>query len=278
MPMKKKVLIATPCYGNCITNGYFLSMLSTMGAFSRSPDVEIYVYTHGNESLITRARNVCVAHFLKGDYTHLMFIDSDIQFEPAAIQRMLDKNEDVVCGVYPQKTIDWEKLRGVPDLNVIKDMTTEELQARMLKYNVHVSDEDGFYSRAVSSDGFIEVARAATGFMLIKRTVFTRMMKKYPELRYESDDVSEKPIEDHLWLFFDCMLDKRRKYLSEDYAFCQRWRDMGGRIYVDLMTPLTHIGSYSFRGHVVHSLNFGVRPPIADPKTQASEGSVETLD
>ena len=56
--------------------------------------------------------------------------------------------------------------------------------------------------------------------------------------------------EAHLhWLFFDCMVDPDSgRYLSEDYAFCRRWRDIGGKIWVDLQCKLLHLGQHNFRG------------------------------
>jgi glycosyltransferase involved in cell wall biosynthesis len=249
--MKKKILIATPCYGNVVGKGYFESMLHTMVYFGGSKDVELNVFTMGNESLVTRARNVCVANMLKGNYTHILFIDADIEFSPEVIERLVKKDEDVVCAVYPQKKICWEKL---PTLD-IKDLTTEDIQARLMNYNVHISKIPGVYNKEIGKDYFMEVDRAATGFMLIKRTVFTKMMKAYPELRYYSDDESENHINDHLWAFFDCGIDERKKYMSEDYMFCDRWTKLGGKIYVDVISPLKHVGNYTFNGSFVQSLN-----------------------
>lgn len=263
--MKKKVLIATPCYGNSITNGYFQSILSTIVAFNGNPDVELHVFTLGNESLITRARNTCVATMLKGDYTHLLFIDADIQFTPQVIERLIAKNEDVVCAVYPQKTICWEKLSDLRE--DLKTLNKEELQAKLLKYNLHISKRNGEYNRPISPDGFMEVDRSATGFMLIKRPVFIKMMKAYPELRYYADDAAEDHLNEHLWTFFDCGIDERRKYMSEDYMFCDRWTKIGGKIYVDILSPLTHIGNYSFSGNVIHSLNLRGPPQSTTNKS-----------
>ena len=97
--MSVRILLATPCYGNMLTNGYFTSM------YANDPDISISVYTLGNESLITRARNTCVAVFLEEDYTHLLFVDADIE----CIRRLLAKDQDVVCAPYAQKYIKWDR-------------------------------------------------------------------------------------------------------------------------------------------------------------------------
>jgi hypothetical protein len=45
-----------------------------------------------------------------------------------------------------------------------------------------------------------------------------------------------------------------RRYLSEDFAFCRRWRDMGGKVYVDLNSKLQHGGQHLYRGDLIESL------------------------
>ena len=73
--------------------------------------IELQFGTIGNESLITRARNTIVQLFMDGDYTHLLFIDADLAFNPTAVIRMLEYDKDVVTGIYPRKTIDWIKVK-----------------------------------------------------------------------------------------------------------------------------------------------------------------------
>ena len=108
--MKNKIFIGTPCYGGMITADYFKSCMQLV-AIAASRKIELQFGTIGNESLITRARNTLVQLFMDGDYTHLMFIDADIAFDPNTVLRMLDFDKDVVCGVYPRKTIDWIKVK-----------------------------------------------------------------------------------------------------------------------------------------------------------------------
>jgi hypothetical protein len=84
--------------------------------------------------------------------------------------------------------------------------------------------------------------------MCIKRDVFRQMMEKYPKLNYVPDGPPNPQAHLH-WLFFDCMVDPDSGlYLSEDYPFCRRWRDIGGKIWVDLHCKLLHLGQHNFRG------------------------------
>jgi hypothetical protein len=134
-------------------------------------------------------------------------------------------------------------------------ITREQFEDRYTEYPFnpigHGSERVSAYADA---DGFVEVAEAPTGFMCIKRDVFRQMMEKYPELNYVPDG-PPNPQAHLYWLFFDCMVDPDSgRYLSEDYAFCRRWRDIGGKIWVDLNCKLMHLGQHNFRGNLAESL------------------------
>jgi len=250
---KNKLFIGTPCYGGMITADYFKSCMQLV-SLAASKKIELQFGTIGNESLITRARNTLVQLFMDGDYTHLLFIDSDIAFNPEAVIRMLEYNKDVVTGIYPRKTIDWIKVKK--RLKENPDMSEDELLAASLQYNLNVKDPN----RILLEKGFIEVMDGPTGFMLIKREVFTKMAEQYPELKFVPDQhinqSHDKEFEYHKtsdwnYTFFDTMIEPQTKrYLSEDYAFCRLWQNMGGKIYADIMNDMTHYGNYAFRGNV----------------------------
>lgn len=253
--MVPEILVATPCYNDCITNTYFRSVLKAIAHFKNTGSANLHFFTVA-DSLVTRARNVCAAIFLKNSlYTHLMFVDADIGFEPEDIERLLEKHEPFVCSPYPIKRYNFDKVREI-DSGKLERMTGDEIRAKLLRYNVHVSKNIGNYSREIMN-GFMEIDRAGTGFMLIRREVFDLMMKEYPMLRYKSHDAQEKQYEDFLWLFFDCMVDDDNHYLSEDFAFCERWRNLGGKIWLDLKARLTHTGIEHFRGDMVQVMNIG---------------------
>ena len=223
-------------------------------ALAASKKIELQFGTIGNESLITRARNTLVQLFMDGDYTHLMFIDADIAFDPESVIRMIDFNQDVVTGVYPRKTIDWMKVKK--RLKDKADISEDELLAASLQYNLNVKNSD----RIEVQKGFIEVMDGATGFMLIKRNVFERMANTYPELKFIPDqhinqshdkEFNYHKTSDWNYTFFDTMIEpKTKRYLSEDYAFCRLWQNIGGKIYADIISGMTHYGNYAFKGNV----------------------------
>ena len=249
-----KIFIGTPCYGGMISVNYFESCLRLMSECSLNK-VGLQFGTIGNESLVTRARNTLVQLFMDHlDYTHLLFIDADIGFSERTVMRMLELDEEVVTGVYPRKTIDWTKvIRKVKEKPDIKE---NELLASSLQYNLNVKNPE----HVEVKKGFIEVLDGATGFMLIKRQVFEKMAKAYPELKFKSDqplnDTHDKTFNYHdnsnwNYAFFDTTIEpETKRYLSEDYAFCRLWQKIGGTVYADITSGLTHYGTYAFKGNV----------------------------
>jgi len=185
--MKNKIFIGTPCYGGMVTINYFESCLRLIEEASKK-NIGLQFGTIGNESLVTRARNTLVQLFMDhSEYTHLLFIDADIGFNERTVVRMLELDEEVVTGVYPRKTIDWTKvIRKVKEKPNIKE---NELLASSLQYNLNVKNPE----HVEVKKGFIKVLDGATGFMLIKRQVFEKMAKAYPELKFKSDQHLNDP-------------------------------------------------------------------------------------
>ena len=74
---KKKIFVATPMYGG-MCHGMYTKASCDLAKISQAYEMDVKMFYLFNESLITRARNYCVDEFLRSDYTHMMFIDSDI--------------------------------------------------------------------------------------------------------------------------------------------------------------------------------------------------------
>ena len=245
---KLSIMIATPCYGGQLSEGYLHGIMNVV-QYAAKHNYKVHLNTMGNESLITRARNTLVSQFLDEEenkpdsFTHLMFIDSDIGFTGEAVSRVLMSGYDIAGGVYPRKNIDWD---GVPKL-IEKGL--DNLEQRVLGYNLNFSDPGNI----TVEKGFTEVMDIATGFMCIKKEVFYKMIKAYPNLKYTSDQIinGKKYGSNNCYALFDCIIDeKSNRYLSEDYSFCRLWQKIGGKIHADLQSPLTHYGTYPFAGHV----------------------------
>ena len=235
-----RVMFATPCYASSVTSPYAASMFTLAGDCSRynlSNRLELH-----SESLITRGRNKLVEKFLDGDYTHLFWIDADLLFTSAAVFRLLLADHPITAGVYPLKQFNWPT-GGVP-----AGMTQREFEDR---YNLFPFCP---IENQADDDGFCEVAAATTGFMCIKREVLAALMRAYPKLNYVPDGPANNPQAHLCWRFFDCTVDAGGRYLSEDYAFCKLWRDIGGKIYVDAHSRLDHLGQHLFHGDLMATL------------------------
>lgn len=243
------VMFATPCYISAVTMNYTTSIFTLS---SQATNLGMNCILHmRSESLITRARNKIVRNFLAAEtFTHLFFIDSDIEFRPEAAFRLLLADRDVAAGVYPMKKVLWPE-QGLP-----QGMTR---QAYETNYTAYPFNPVGLGKKKVrdfvDQDGFIEVAEAPTGFMCIKRDVFLKLMAAYPHLQYTPDGPPGHPLEKLHWRFFDCIVDhETNRYLSEDFAFCRLWRDIGGKIHVDSTSELGHLGQHMFHGNLKASL------------------------
>jgi hypothetical protein len=233
------LFVATPCYGGVVTLRFMHSMMA-LAQRGNTAGLAIQADFLGYESLITRGRNTLVSRFLDHPMaTHMLFIDADIGFEPDQVFRMLEFGGDVVAGMYPLKLIDWAS-------GLSRAHSGEPVETAALRYVG--SPCSG--AQAQTRDGFVTADYAGTGFMLIRREVFTRMAEAYPHLRYTACHNSAKPsLSPNQYAFFDCMIEPETgDYLSEDYTFCKRWRDIGGEIWLDTQGGLTHVGAYEYVG------------------------------
>ncbi len=246
---KPSLYIAVPCYG-CLLNNHFLQSLLCLQTLCMREEIDCFVDMIGNESLVQRARNVLTARFLAAaKFTHLLFIDADIGFDPASVFRLLRFGEDVVTAIYPKKSIDWDSVRAKARAG--GGEPAEPLHQAGLDFNINVVPNDSGVR-----DGFVEVLDAATGFMLISRRCLERMAAAFEsDLKCVNDIAMGSPgdprhVAEYVALF-DCMIDPvTRRYLSEDYAFCRRWQQLGGKIFADVTTGLCHVGNYIYEGDI----------------------------
>jgi len=250
---KNKLFIATPMYGGMAHGLYIKSSLDlqlTMNKYG----IETKFSFLFNESLITRARNYLVDEFLRSDYTHLLFIDSDIHYSPKDVLALMALDKDVIGGPYPKKSINWSNVaqaaRSHPDLD------PKELEQLVGEYVFNVVK--GTKQFTVTEP--LEVMEIGTGHMMVKREVFEKMEKEYPMIRYKPDHVGQANFDGSRYIhaYFDTVIDSKDsivgggsdRYLSEDYMFCQMWRKMGGQIFMCPWMKTQHIGTYPFTGNM----------------------------
>jgi hypothetical protein len=241
-PQRAEIVIGTPCYGGLMTHVYVHSLLK-LREYAAAHDMGIGLWTAAHDSLITRSRNSILSGFLetKGS-THLLFIDADIGFEAEHVHRMLRFDEDLVAGMYPVKNIDWSKVHA----SVAGPVREEQLRESGLHF-VGLPLSEG---EREERDGFVTGRYAGAGFLLIRRSCAERMAEAYPETRYRFTQTYPPPTGAGapLYNLFDCMVREDGTYLSEDYTFCERWRRLGGKVWLDTRGCLKHVGSYVYQG------------------------------
>jgi hypothetical protein len=200
--------------------------------------IQLMLDTTENESLVHRARNVSIGRFMqKTDADFFMFIDADVEFDAHSVLRLLNSGHEVSVAVYPKKVVMWDQAREAAEKGDERNMA---LLSSSLVANIGAS------KRSVVN-GFVEVLDGPTGFMMISREALTKMHEQYPELTCKNDH-QNRDFEEYCAIF-DCMIDPdSKRYLSEDYAFCRRWQQIGGKIYADCNTTLGHVGNLPFHG------------------------------
>lgn len=273
---KNKFFIATPCYGGQLMEPYFRSTIKLMTFFNQH-QIPLAFGTIANESLVTRARNVLVAYFLQSDYTHLLFVDADIEFQVEDVLKLYAHDKDIIVGAYPKKGVAWQRIKENMQLpeNGTKAFTDKEIAAYGSDYAINFKFIDKETKQIGVENGLIKLHDAGTGFMMIKREAILKMIKAYPELKYNNDVVmNNESIQDNFYALFDTMIDPiDRRYLSEDYTFCRRWQEMGGDIWLDPSISLNHYGHFCFQGNPQAIIQWG--PATPEPETKEE---VKTID
>jgi hypothetical protein len=237
------LVIATPAYGGLVSTVYTASILKLQHALQKHPEVSLTVLMPSGDALVPRTRQDLIAHFLGMETsTHLLFVDSDIGFEPQMVFRFLAFNADVMAGVYPTKRVDWEKVAALA-----KEGRTD-IAVSALSYVMEFENPQ----KIAAQDGFAQVKYAGAGFLMIRRGALEKMTAKYADLKYTRLNLDNDPLKGspHRCALFNCIIDQATGiYLSEDYSFCRRWKETGGEVWADLQSRLTHVGPIAFEGN-----------------------------
>ena len=217
-----------PCYGGNISEQTFMSMMKFSAEASKL-GLNWQLDTLVNESLISRGRNTLSAKFLINKNTsHLFFIDADIGFEPWHVLAVLNMKKDIAAGLYPMKQM--------PLKWVINSIPGTEEQ-----------------------DHLVEVSKAGTGFFCVKQEVFEKL-KKHPKVQKFTNDIGlPEELDPEMYTFFDTDV-RDNRYYSEDWTFCENWRDIGGQVFIDKRVLLKHLGYFNFS----HEAEAAVRKAVAE--------------
>lgn len=256
---KRKILVATPMYGG-MCGGSYTKSTADLASMAAQYGMDVRFYYLFNESLITRARNYLVDEFLRSDCTHLMFIDADIGFDPNDVIALsviaeAGNDKEIVCGPYPKKCIAWEKIKRAVDRG-FADKDPENLEKYVGDYVFNPKAGSG----SIALDEPVEVLEGGTGFMMIQRSALEKFAAAYPECSYLPDHVRTAHFDGtrEIMQFFQAEIDpKSKRYLSEDYWFCQKMWDIGVKTWLCPWMKLQHMGSYVFGGSLIDLAQIG---------------------
>lgn len=228
-----------------------------------------FLGTHGHtctifpligDSLITRGRNFLANAFLRQPekYTHLMWVDSDIEFPEDLIYKLLCANKPLTAASYAKKR--WnldnlqDKLDGFKRIAGREPNSIEEISPLLVNSNLNLP--------AVGNhkvvNGFVNVKDAATGLMLVRQDALKIIIDKFGDELIYMNDVSVAgagiggvpcPRGQKMYDLYGLMIDPvDRRLLSEDYCFCRRYSLAGGEDIPMLVSVTTvHHGRSSYR-------------------------------
>ncbi len=237
-PKNYHIFVSTPCYG-CRANSQFFQSIVNLQAKCLNWGVKLSINFLGNESLITRARSLQTEQFFISDATHLLFLDSDIVFDPVSILRLLAFEGDVRGCVYAKKGLNFEAVKNA------KTDDPNKLRELALNFNMNLNPKT---TQHKIKNGFIEVYELATGCMMIPRHVIEKIRTTYWDEMHATNDIpgSENTVPKYCVIFDTGICPESRRYLSEDYFFCSLVRHCGMTIHADIVYPLAHIGAIDF--------------------------------
>jgi hypothetical protein len=271
---KNKLFFATPMYGGQCA-GMFARSIADLSALCTHYGIPLQFYFLFNESLITRARNYCVDEFMRSDATHLMFVDSDIGFNPNDVLALMALSKegseyDIIGGPYPKKCISWEKVKAAVDKGVA-DENPNVLEKFVGDYVFN--PKGGATSIPLGQP--VEVLEIGTGFMMARKNTFNKFAEAFPQYAYRPDHVRTEHFDGtrKIMQYFQAEIDpKSERYLSEDYWFCQKVQEIGLKTWFCPWMQMQHVGTYIFGGSLADLASIGASA-TADPSNLGGKPS-----
>ena len=217
-------MIAMPCYDS-VKVSTMISLIKLVQQLGKS-GIQVSINTM-KSPLIHQARNYLTSVFLTTDFTHLLFVDSDVEFEPEAVLRMLVAKKDVICTPYRVKSLD-----------VNQKMYTVELKK----------------DAPLEPGDLIEITAGPTGIMLIHRDVFKKIIENFPELKIKNS-VFPQPGPDHEYYYNFFEFTFNEGYAAgEDVSFCRLVEKLGFKLYANTASFTKHHGAYAWGGRFKDAL------------------------
>jgi hypothetical protein len=216
--MAKNVWIAVPAYTGQVHLGTMRSLMTDMLKLAERGD-RVTIFDESGNAMIAHARDMIIASFLAGEGTDLVFVDADVFWEAGGILKLVDAEVDFVAGVYR-----------------------------------HRKDPEGYAVRWIAErpelwadpkTGLLEVEGVPAGFLRVSRAALEKMVAAHPGQRF----VDRHAPNGEAWALFD-NIHEGEEYWGEDFSFCRRWREIGGKVWLDPELELHHVGFKAFSGKI----------------------------
>lgn len=267
-----RILVGTPCRQDGLTPEY----VHTMEAFRAHCEAQGWhlQVEMRPDGLVTRSRNIFASRVARDEsFTHLLMVDADIGFTADVADRLIRSGRDVVGACVPLRETAWPRVRRA--LDDLPGVEADELASLSHGYAVSFLREP----LQQAPEGFLPVRFLGGALMVVTRQALQQLAASDQVRRYAHGGVW-KDWPDDGWTFFDPTIDPTDgTYLSEDYAFCLRWRSIGGSVHADLRSPVTHSGRVSIRGDIgvtVRSTEALVRARSVGGRSEPAQGAAES--
>lgn len=246
-----RILIASPTYGGVGPEHMRAVMALQMWMVGQGLSVKT---AHHSMSEVARSRNIlATAFYEQPDLTHLLFIDSDMDFEPAAVAALIAADKPLVGCVYPKRALDLDRL--IAAARRFKDRRA--VIASALDYVVVPDGET-----LEVENGLCRVAGIGMGLCLIRREVFDGLLATGGIKRDFAGAVG-RPLKGPVLGFFD-PIPSDTSFMAEDLSFCVRWRQAGGEVWAAIDQDIAHVGVMAYRGRMIDALTAAAARP--DPE------------
>lgn len=219
----QSVFVALPCYSGSLAVLTYKSLMHDTFRLALA-GVQTRIFDELGHADIYLLRAQLLANFLADPHaTDMVMIDSDVGWEPLGLQKLLSHDVDLVAGAYPKRQ-------------------------EPLQFMFRSDREDGKNLYGDPATGLIEVHGMPGGFMRIRRAAAEKMVAHYQDLKAwcnTSPGGEVTRLFDPYWFKGPS---GENRVLAEDYAFCQRWRDIGGKVWMDASISMAHIGTKAYMG------------------------------
>jgi len=231
----KSIFVALPAYDFKVSLKLAVSLAQFAGK-AAAHGIDIQIGSICGCSVVSRARNLLVQDLLESHCDYLLFVDSDINFEPEDIFRLMAWAENPNMGI----------VAAVP-----RTRSTDKVYIATLDH-----DEDGQLS--MNGMGLVRAKRVATAFMLVQRKVFEDMTVAHPEWKYHDARTNRM-----VPCLFDFALTEEG-YVGEDFLFCDRARELGYEVWIDPTISLGHMGVQEYVGNFGNDVLYPMIVPAVE--------------